>query len=65
MMAGQRKEAQDAGRDGDLFWMRNETFVETAVVSADRVSDSRYTERCGVESTALGYLHPRRRSRES
>jgi hypothetical protein len=30
MMAGRRKEAQDAGRDGDLFWMRNETFVETA-----------------------------------
>jgi hypothetical protein len=24
------REAQDAGRDGDLFWMRNETFEQTA-----------------------------------
>jgi hypothetical protein len=27
---GRSKEAQDAGRDGDLFWMRNETFEQTA-----------------------------------
>ena len=24
------REGQDAGRDGDLFWMRNETFEQTA-----------------------------------
>ena len=30
-------EAQDAGRDGDLFWMRNETFEQTAG-SAERIS---------------------------
>ena len=30
MMARGRKEDQDAGRDGDLFWMRNDTFLETA-----------------------------------
>ncbi len=24
------REAQDAGRDGDLFWIRNETFEQTA-----------------------------------
>ena len=27
---GRGKETQDAGRDGDLFWMRNETFEVTA-----------------------------------
>ena len=27
---GRAREAQDAGRDGDLFWMRNETFEQTA-----------------------------------
>ena len=27
---GRAKEAQDAGRDGDLFWMRSETFEQTA-----------------------------------
>ena len=26
----QGREAQDAGRDGDLLWMRNETFEQTA-----------------------------------
>jgi hypothetical protein len=33
---GRAREAQDAGRDGDLFWMRNETFEQTAG-SAERV----------------------------
>ena len=33
---GRGKEAQDAGRDGDLFWMRNETF-EQAAGSAERL----------------------------
>ena len=32
---GRAKEAQDAGRDGDLFWMRDETF-EQAAGSAER-----------------------------
>jgi hypothetical protein len=27
---GRGREAQDAGRDGDLLWMRNETFEQTA-----------------------------------
>jgi hypothetical protein len=27
---GRVREALDAGRDGDLFWMRNETFEQTA-----------------------------------
>jgi hypothetical protein len=28
-MAGRGKEAKEAGRDGNLFWMRQETFLDT------------------------------------